>query len=103
MIAHFGSEYLHRTPTEAEQKRILKVNEKSGFPGLFASWDCSHFKWDKCPISLDGQFKGRHEGKTIVLEAVVDCFLRIWYINYGSPGSLNDLNVLQRSSIVASL
>jgi hypothetical protein len=40
----FGNNYLNRTPTIEEKKRILSINEKRGFPGLFASWDCTHYK-----------------------------------------------------------
>ena len=37
------------------------------------------------------------------MEAICDPFLYIWYFNFGHPGSLNDINVLDRSSIVGSL
>ena len=37
------------------------------------------------------------------MEALVDPELFIWYFNFGTPGSLNDINVLDRSNIVASL
>jgi hypothetical protein len=33
----------------------------------------------------------------------VDCDLRIWFSNFGSPGSMNDLNVLAKSSIVQAI
>lgn len=104
IIEQFGDNYLNRTPNEKERKSILKINEKRGFPGLLASWDCSHFQWDKCPIQLHGQFKnGRYKGKTIVLEAVVDCNLRVWYAHFGFPGTLNDINVLDKSNIVGDI
>lgn len=104
MIKHFGPHYLNRAPTIEERDEILKVNKCRGFPGLMASWDCSHFDWKKCPMNLHGQYKsGRQKFKTIVLEAVVDCNLRMWYCNFGSAGSLNDINILQKSSIVGGL
>jgi Plant transposon protein len=72
---------------------------------MFASWDCSHFKWDKCPIYLHGAYKNWYStnSKTVVLEAVVDCFLYIWFMNFGNAGSLNDINILDKSSIVTSI
>lgn len=104
LIDKFGKQFLNRSPNVEEKKRISSINCSRGFPGLFASWDCSHFQWNKCPMALHGQFKnGRYQGKTVVLEAVVDCFLYIWFMNFGSAGTLNDLNVLNRSSIVGSL
>jgi hypothetical protein len=47
---NFGERYLNRCPTEQEKNKMLQFNKKRGFPGMFASWDCSHFKWEKCPI-----------------------------------------------------
>ena len=103
IIEEFGEEFLNRSPSDDESKEILNYNETRGFPGMFASWDCTHFNWKKCPTALHGQFKGRKECKTLVLEAVVDCNLRFWFINFGKPGSLSDLNVLHQSSIVRKL
>jgi Plant transposon protein len=104
IVQHFGPSHLNRSPTEKERDRILIHNKKRGFPGMLASWDCSHFKWDKCPIKLHGAFKSRYaNNKTVVLECVVDCFLWIWFCNFGNAGSLNDINILDKSSIVASI
>ena len=103
LIQEFGEKFLNRSPTDDECNDILKYNEMRGFPGMLASWDCTHFSWKKCPVALHGQFKGRKESKTLVLEAVVDCDLRFWFINFGRPGSLSDLNILHQSSIVRKL
>ncbi|KAE9088622.1 hypothetical protein PF002_g21316 [Phytophthora fragariae] len=48
---------------------------------------------------LAGQHKDKEKKPTKVLEAVADYDLRIWHYNFGSPGSLNDLNILDQSSI----
>jgi Plant transposon protein len=37
------------------------------------------------------------------LEAIADDSCYFWYINFGSPGSLNDINVLDKSSIVGAM
>jgi Plant transposon protein len=104
LVEEFGTYYLNRNPTEVEKSIILKCNNKRGFPGMFASWDCSHFKWNKCPIALHGAYKSRYaNSKTIVLECVVDCFLYIWGVNFGNAGSLNDINILDKSNIVQSI
>jgi hypothetical protein len=87
-----------------ERNCILLFNKKRGFPGMFASWDCSHFKWDKCPVKYHGAYKSRYNNsKTVVLECVVDCYMWIWYMNFGNAGSLNDINILDKSSIVSSI
>jgi len=100
MIANFGDPYLNRTPTAAERARILKKNNERGFPGLFASWDCKHFVWDKCLVALQGQHKGHAEGGkyTKILEAIADDSCYFWCINFGDPGLLNDINVLDTIS-----
>lgn len=99
----FAGEYLNRCPTANEVKRAMNINKKRGFPGLFASWDCKHFRWNLCPNALAGQHHGKETGNTLVLEAICDPDLYIWYSFFGSPGSLNDLNVLDRSTIVQAL
>ena len=38
-----------------------------------------------------------------MMEAICDPFLYIWYFNFGNPGLLNDINVLDRSSKVGYL
>jgi hypothetical protein len=76
-----------------------------GFPGAFASWDCKHFKWKNCPVRLAGQHKGHSEGgkKTLILDTIADPDLYFWSIFFGEAGSLNDINVLDKSSIVTSI
>ena len=95
--------YLNKCPSAAAKEKVMGLMAKRGFPGCFASWDCKHYFWSNCPLALAGQYKGKEKGKTFVMEAICDPFLDIWYFNFGFPGSLNDINVLDRSSIVGSL
>ena len=69
---------------------------------MFASWDCKHYLWKACPVRLQGMHKGK-EGKSIILEAIADPYMYIWYCFFGEPGSLNDINVLDKSSILGAL
>lgn len=39
----------------------------------------------------------------MILESIADHRRYIWYSNFGDPGSLNDLNVLDKSSIVGAM
>ena len=102
---HFGKDFLNRPPTEEEKKRLFEANSCRGFPGNFASWDCKHFVWNQCPQRWAGQFAGHAFGgrKTLILEAIADIKRYIWYSNFGHAGALNDLNVLDKSSIVGSM
>ncbi|KAL0790149.1 hypothetical protein Bca101_006395 [Brassica carinata] len=73
--------------------------EYRGFPEMIGSIDCMHWEWKNCPTAWKGQYS-RGSGKpTIVLEAVASYDLWIWYAFFGPPGTLNDINVLDRSPV----
>ena len=103
LIQEFGQEHLNQCPTTEEIKQTLQVNSNRGFPGLFASWDCKHFPWDMCPMAKPGQHKGKEKKNTLILEAICDPDTYIWYSFFREPGSLNDLNILKKSTIVGSI
>ena len=50
-----------------------------------------------------GQHKGKEKKNTLILEAICDPDTYIWYSFFGEPGSLNDLNILEKSTIVWSM
>ncbi|XP_033145152.1 putative nuclease HARBI1 isoform X2 [Brassica rapa] len=98
IIYLFGEEYL-RKPTPADLQRLLDIGEYRGFPGMIGSIDCMHWEWKNCPTAWKGQY-ARGSGKpTIVLEAVASYDLWIWHAFFGPPGTLNDINVLDRSPV----
>ncbi|XP_024004788.1 uncharacterized protein LOC112081949 [Eutrema salsugineum] len=98
IISLFGDEYLRR-PTPDDLQRLLDLGEERGFPGMIGSIDCMHWEWKNCPTAWKGQYT-RGSGKpTIVLEAVASQDLWIWHAFFGSPGTLNDINVLDRSPV----
>ena len=96
-----GAEYLNRRPTDAEKQQYLHIMKFRGFPGCFDSWDCRHYLWKNCPQRLASQLKDKR-GKRIIMEVICD-HLYVWYFNWVEPGSLNDLNILNRSSIVSNI
>jgi len=98
----FGDKYL-RAPTEADVKKLLTVGEQRGFPGMLGSLDCMHWVWKNCPTAWHGQYIGKEREPTIVLEAVASYDLWIWHAFFGMPGSHNDINVLDRSSLFSDL
>uniref|UniRef100_A0A0D3BXT8 DDE Tnp4 domain-containing protein n=1 Tax=Brassica oleracea var. oleracea TaxID=109376 RepID=A0A0D3BXT8_BRAOL len=73
IINLFGDEYLRR-PTPADLQRLLDIGEHHGFPGMIGSIDCMHWEWKNCPTAWKGQY------------------------SCGS-GTLNDINVLDRSHV----
>jgi hypothetical protein len=104
IVQHFGEKYLNNFPSPETLAEIQQVNAARGFPGMFASWDCKHFPWKMCPVALQGQYKsGKEPSPSIVLEAICDPHLYIWYHHFGEPGSLNDINILDKSSILLKI
>jgi hypothetical protein len=95
----FGSEYL-RTPTTEDLKRIFLMNEKRGFPGMFGSVDCRHWEWKNCPTGWHGQYRGKEKRPTVVTEVVATGDLWIWHHFFGEPGTENDINTLDHSSLL---
>ena len=61
------------------------------------------FPWKNCCGGWSGQFKGDGNGHTVILEAVCDHRRHIWHCHFGEPGSLNDIKVPDKSSIVGVL
>jgi len=59
-----------------------------------------HWAWKNCISAWAGMFTGKEGTSTVVLEAVADSACRFWHFFFGMPGSLNDLNVLDRSPLL---
>jgi hypothetical protein len=100
--AEFENYHL-RPPTLRDFQKQLAINANRGFPGMFASLDCMHYEWKNCPVAWQGDFGDREGKKSIILEAIADGGLHIWHAFFGLPGSNNDLNVLDRSSLVHNI
>ena len=98
VINLFGDEYLRR-PTPEDLQRLLDIGELLGFPGMIGSIDCMHWECKNCPTAWKGQYTCGSGKPTIVLEAVASHDLWIWHAFFGPPGTLNDINVLDRSPV----
>ncbi|KAK2434912.1 hypothetical protein QL285_020015 [Trifolium repens] len=86
-----------RAPTEEDLQKILNVSEMREFP---RSIDCMHWEWKNYPKAWEGQFNRGDKGTTtVILEAVASHDLWIWHAFFGCPGTLNDINVLDRSPV----
>ena len=88
-----------RSPTVADINRLLDEGRAAGFPGCIGSIDCMHWQWKNCPSAWKGTFQGKERTPTLVLEAIADNRTRFWHFNFGAPGAMNDLNVLERSPL----
>ena len=74
-----------------------------GIDGMLGSLDVTKIQWEKCPQAWKGQFVGKEGYATMGLEAVADYDLWIWHSAFGFLGSLNDLNIWDRSSLFQSM
>lgn len=102
VIDTLGPEYL-RSATTAEIKKMLRESKKRGTPGLLGSIDCCKWVWKNCPTAWHGQFKGKEKAATVTLEAICDRSLWIWHAFFGMPGSMNDINVVEASTIMSKI
>ncbi|XP_074328216.1 uncharacterized protein LOC141666117 [Apium graveolens] len=102
IVEVFGAEYLRR-PKDEDVTRLLAENEQRGFPGMLGSIDYMHWKWKNCPTGWQGMYIGHVHDPTIILEAIAAKDLWIWNSFFGLSGSLNDINVLDRSHLFQEL
>ena len=49
-----------------------------------------------------GKFKDRSGMRSVIAEAVAEHDMYFWHVCLGSPGSLNDIQVLNRSTIISA-
>jgi hypothetical protein len=98
----FESTFL-RQPSREDFLRQIGINVARGFPGMFGSLDCMHWTWKNCLVVWQGQFQDKDGFQSVILEAIADHSLWIWHAFFGFPGGNNDMNVLDRSPLVANL
>jgi hypothetical protein len=97
----FESTFL-RQPSREDLEKQISINTTRGFPGMFTSIDCMHWTWKNCPVAWQGQFQDKDGLWSVILEAVADQSLWIWYAFFGMPGGNNDINVLDRSPLISN-
>ncbi|XP_021734051.1 putative nuclease HARBI1 [Chenopodium quinoa] len=102
VVAQFGPEYLRRANT-MDTERLLRESYARGFPGMMGSIDCMHWEWKNCSRAWKGMYQGRSKTAMVILEVVASQDLWIWHAFFGTPGSCNDINVLQRSPVFSDI
>ena len=89
-----------RPMSRADARRVEELHRrKFGTPGCMGALDCMHWIWDMCPVAWQGQFKGKEKHPSIVLEAMCDYNLWIWHAQFGHAGTLNDINIWNKSDL----
>ncbi len=98
VIEVYGDEAL-RHPNAVDIGQLLYNGCAAGFPGYNGSIGCMHWEWKNCPSGWKGMFQGKSGVPTVVLEAIPNYRCHFWHFYIGSPGALNDLNILDRSPL----
>ena len=71
---YFEEEHFNRSPADEEKQRSLDAMATRFLKGYFASWNCKHLIWDRCPQSLVGKNEGRGKKKASMQEITIDPF-----------------------------
>ena len=100
IMAIYNSTYL-RQPTREDLEYQVAINTQHGWPCMLASLDCMHYEWKNCPFAWQGTFQDKGQ-ISLILEVVADHSLWIWHIFFGLLWENNDINVLDRSPLVAN-
>ena len=99
----FVQEYYHdfvKRPEGDNLRSVMEMYEKLGFPGCVGSIDCTHIRWDKCPVSLTNLCKGKGQHPTLVFEATVDHNKRVLGMTRSFYGTINDKTIVKSDSYV---
>lgn len=96
VVACFAADYL-RSPTADDLKRIERQVRDVGFPGCMGCLDCAGWEWDQCPKDFQRIMIGNEGVPCLWMKVICGLDLRIWHLYFGSPGVVNDLNILSVS------
>ena len=77
--ALYKSWYLRKS-TREDILQQMQINERQGWPWMFASIDCMHYHWKNCHVAWQGHYQNKDHNRNIVLEAVADQSLWIWHV-----------------------
>ena len=99
---NINSLYL-RKMNKSDARRVEEMHhEVHGIHGMLGSLDVNQIRWGNCPTEQKGQHVGKSSVPTLGLEAVADHNLWFWHWCFGWPGSMNDINIWDRSTLLAS-
>jgi Plant transposon protein len=93
-----GHEYL-RNPTAQEFERIEAEYAPLGFPGRIGCVECASWEWDNCPIAWQGNHRGKGKKAACRMEVICNDYLYIRHLMFGTPGSKNDINIMNTSPL----
>ena len=93
-----------RKSLKADARNIGELhNRVHQMPGMLGSLDVTKVHWKNCPITLKGQLQGWEKHPSIRLECVIDYNLWFCHASFSFPGTLNDINIWERSCLLESM
>jgi hypothetical protein len=93
-----------RKPTKPDARNIIGLHEHvNNIIGMMGSLNVTKVHWKNCPTAWKGQFQWLDKFDGIGLEVVVDTNLWFWQDAFGFPGTLNDINIWEHSSLFESM
>ena len=86
--------------TKNDARELCRLHkEKHQIDGMLGSFDYVHFVWRNCPVALQGDHKDKDGNFSLVMEAVSDQNLHIWFPSIGWAGTQNDLYIWAASPL----
>jgi hypothetical protein len=99
---HFIDVYIV-VPTEAILEKVLAPYRNMSPPGAVSSIDCTHIKWDICPVYLSNLCKGNERYPTLCFEVSVDSTRYIHHCNRSFIDTTTDITTSRNDVYVLGL
>ena len=74
----------------------MKAYDRLDMTGAFASMDCAHLWWDKCPNAWNCLYAKYGGHPTVVFQVIVGPNKEIFSCSVGYPGAMNDKMISQQ-------
>ncbi len=87
--ARFFDMYVYM-PVGNELIEMMNVYKMLGFNGAIGSIDCTHVKWNKCPVNKQNYCIGKENYPTLSFQCVVNHSKRVMMVSKAHWGAAND-------------
>jgi len=92
-----------RKMSKQDAKNVTRLNKSEhGIGGMLGSLEVMKVSWGNCPTAWKGQFEGKEGEPTMGQKAFCDYTIWFWHECFGFPGTLNGINIWERSTLFKS-
>ena len=71
--------------------------------GAVGSMDCTHVRWNQCPVNLTNFCTGKEKVPTLAFNCIVDHSRRILWRSNAFYGAINDITICHNDSMCISI